>query len=165
MRGTKLWKNTGLKPMTNNELSKKILSALNNSPTKKLKFIELVKSIGIDKKRLALNLFYLEANGFIELRSVYSSDALFPEIYLVSLKQKGAFFAENQQKLDILFPSDMDYSLVNLPSTLENLKNSLKMWADGHPDKMRLYNDINNLFSNPLFLDFIEEFYSGKRPK
>lgn len=151
--------------MTNNELSKNILSILLDATSQKLKFSDLVTATGVDKKRLALNLFYLEANGFVELRSVYSSDSLFPEIYFVSLKQKGLYFAENSKRLNAIFPSNMDYSLANLPQLLENLKNALKNWADDDPEKLKLYSEINNFFSNPLFIEFIEECYSGKKPR
>ncbi|GAB4436995.1 MAG: hypothetical protein OHK0040_08290 [bacterium] len=151
--------------MTNNELSKNIILTLHQTPSKSLKFNELAKAISVDKKRLALNLFYLEANSFLELRSVYSSDALFPEIYMVYLKAKGQYFAENKEKLNMLFPSDMEYGMQNLPLLLENLQKALSSWAGDDLVRRDLYEKISTIFKEPLFFEFIEEFYSGKRAK
>lgn len=151
--------------MTNNELSKKILLTLVERADKSSKFSELVNQISADKKRIALNLFYLETNGLVELRSVYSSDALFPEIYYVALKPKGVILAENPEKLENIFPSNMDYSLQNISLILENLKTALFQWSSKEEKKKLLYQKITQAFEDPLFLDFIEEFYSGKKPR
>lgn len=151
--------------MTNNELSKNIILTLNQAPSKSLKFNELAKFISVDKKRLALNLFYLETNSFLELRAVYSSDALFPEIYMVYLKAKGQYFAENREKLNMLFPSNMEQGMQNLPLLLENLQKALSLWAGEDPLKKELYEKISAIFKEPLFFEFIEEYYSGKRAK
>jgi hypothetical protein len=151
--------------MTNNELSKNIITTLYQSPSKKMKFNELAETVAVDKKRLALNLFYLESNGFIELRSVYSSDALFPEIFFVFLKPKGIFYAENPEKLDMIFPSNMEYGMQNLPLLLENLQKALLTWAGDDSEKKALYDKIKDNINSPLFSDFIEEYYSGKRAR
>lgn len=151
--------------MTNNELSKNIILYLYQSSTKSMKFNDLAKTVSVDKKRLALNLFYLESNGFIELRSVYSSDALFPEIFFVYLKPKGIYFGENKDKLDMIFPSNMEFGMQSLPILLENLQKALLSWSGDDLEKRKLFERIKNIFDEPLFSEFIEEYYSGKRGK
>lgn len=151
--------------MTNNELSKEIILLLFNEPSKSMKFSEIVKKVSVDKKRLALNLFYLEENGFIELRSVYNSDSLFPEIYMVSLKQKGGHIAENAEVLNTIFPSNMDYSLLDLPLLLQNLLRAMEQWSEKDEEKLSLYKEISEILRKPLFLKFLEETYSGRRAK
>ncbi len=151
--------------MTNNELSRNIINTLHQQPNGSLKFSQLTERLNIDKKRVALNLFYLESNGIIELRSVYSSDSLFPEIYFVSLKPKGVFLAENPDKLDTIFPLDMEYSLLNINPIIDNLMKALKTWAGNDSKRLTLYKKLTEVFEDPLFNDFIEEHYSGRQQR
>lgn len=151
--------------MTNNELSKKILLILRDGRGHGVKFNELAAGAGEDKKRLAQNLFYLEANGFIEIRGVYNSNSIFPEIYFIILKTRGVHVVGDDNILEAVFPSEMEHCMADVNAMAGNLLKSVEFWAADDGSKKDLHKSLKNIFKSDKFLQFIEDVYGGHKPK
>jgi DNA-binding transcriptional ArsR family regulator len=93
----------GGQAMTNNELSRKVLTLLHEQK-KPAKFEELVKAIGVDARTVYKNLFYLEEHHYIQLSTSYPSEAVYPLIHLVRMRERGKDLVENPEKLERTFP-------------------------------------------------------------
>ncbi len=89
--------------MTNNELSRKVLTLLHERK-KPAKFDEMAKVIGVDARTVYKNLFYLEEHHYIQLSTSYPSEAVYPLIHLVRIRDKGKKLVENPEKLEKAFP-------------------------------------------------------------
>jgi hypothetical protein len=151
--------------MTNNELSKKILLILNENPGHSVKFNELAVSVGEDKKRLALNLFYLEINGFIEIRGVYNSSSVLPEIYFLTLRPRGVHIACDENILEAVFPSEMEHCMADVPAITDNLLRTVEFWASGDESKKDFQKSMEKIFKSDKFEQFIGDIYGRHKPR
>ena len=90
--------------MTNNELSRKMLSTLLDKG-RNLRFQELVEAVGADARAVFKNLFFLEEKGYVQLSTSYPSDAaVYPIIHLVRMRPTGEQIGNDPVELDLLFP-------------------------------------------------------------
>ncbi len=94
--------------MTNNELSRKVLAALSGKAGR-IRFTELVETMGTDARTVFKNLFFLEDKGFVRLATSYPTGAVYPEIHLVRIHEAGEELLNDQALMDSVFPvSDPD---------------------------------------------------------
>lgn len=89
--------------MTNNELSRKVLSALGESAGQ-MKFRDLVERLGEDSRAVFKNLFFLEEKGYVQLATSYPTDAVYPQIHIVRLRPPGEKLVGDPGRLDTVFP-------------------------------------------------------------
>jgi len=93
--------------MTNNELSRKALAALNRGK-KSMRFKELIEAVGAEPRPLFKNLFFLEERGLVQLSTSYPTDAVYPQIHLVRLREEGERLLADAAALDRAFPLSDD---------------------------------------------------------
>jgi len=89
--------------MTNNELSRKVLKKLleNNGGAR---FKGLVEELGVDARAIFKNLFFLEEKGYVQLSTSHPSEAVYPLIHIVRLRDPGARIARDKELMDGAFP-------------------------------------------------------------
>ena len=110
--------------MTNNELSRKMLSTLLDKG-RNLRFQELVEAVGADARAVFKNLFFLEEKGYVQLSTSYPSDnAVYPIIQIVRMRQTGEQISRDPSKLDLIFPlSDTTTDTkLNIPPEINTAK-------------------------------------------
>lgn len=91
-------------PKSNNEVSREILSYLNEHHPRAVKFVEMVDTLEIAEKVLFKNLFFLEENNLVQLMSSYPSGATYPTIHMVKIRDEGVELLRDEEKLDAMFP-------------------------------------------------------------
>jgi hypothetical protein len=89
--------------MTNNELSRKVLEILSER-SGSVRFKELVEIAAQDARSVFKNLFFLEERGYVQLSTSSPADAVYPQIHLVRLREKGKSLLEDHALLDATFP-------------------------------------------------------------
>jgi len=155
---------------SNNEVSREILSYLNQVRPQAVKFFEMVDTLEIDEKVLFKNLFFLEENNLIQLMSSYPTGATYPTIHMVKIKGDGSKLVESKDELDAMFPlkgfsSRLDLYRINnltLTEVLEALSSMIeKDEISVNGDKEKVMEKINDILSTsgltPLTLGKIFE--------
>ncbi|MFO8057339.1 MAG: winged helix-turn-helix domain-containing protein [bacterium] len=89
--------------MTNNELSRKVLQILEDQDGT-IRFNELTEKTGVDARAVFKNLFFLEEKGYVKLSTSYPTDAVYPRIHLVKLRESGEKLLNDPALLDSVFP-------------------------------------------------------------
>lgn len=89
--------------MTNNELSRKVLVILLENEGS-IRFKVLLEKIGADARAVFKNLFFLEEKGYVQLSTSYASDAVYPQILLVRMRDPGEETAQDPSLMDSAFP-------------------------------------------------------------
>ena len=157
---------------SNNEVSRQILSYLEETSPKAVKFHEIVNTLEIEERALFKNLFFLEENHLVQLMSSYPSGATYPTIHMVKMRDEGIALLHDEEKLESMFPlkgfsSRLDLYKINsltLPEILNILPTLIEKGevAKG-ADKEKLLRIIKDLASTPgisdLTLGKLFEYY------
>ncbi len=142
----------------NNEISRKILSFLNDNYPKAIKFSEMSQDLNADEKVLFKNLFFLEENTFVQLMSSYPTGATYPTIHMVKIRDEGKSLLEDEDKLNALFPleglsSRLDLYHLNSLTVSDIINNMLVMIEKGEitveKNKESLLKALNDLSAEP----------------
>ena len=155
--------------MTNNELSRRVLALL-NSEDKPVKFKNMIEKIGVDSRTLFKNLFYLEEHGLIQLSTSYPMDAVYPQIHMARLRNKGKQLVTDKNALDEAFPpSDQTSDTAphippDIPETksiavyrvLDAVKDKLEQSELGEEEKKTFLNALEQIKNLPLAKDKIK---------
>ncbi len=107
--------------MTNNELSRRVLQILKDE-NGAIRFKDLTEKLGADARAVFKNLFFLEEKGYVQLSTSYPTDAVYPRIHLVKLRDPGNMLLSDPALLDSAFPltdTSVDTRL-NIPPELNN---------------------------------------------
>ena len=157
---------------SNNEVSRQILSYLEETSPKAVKFHEIVNTLEIEERALFKNLFFLEENHLVQLMSSYPSGATYPTIHMVKMRDEGATLLQDQEKLESMFPlkgfsSRLDLYKIN-SLTLPEILNILPVMIEKGGiteaiDKERIAEIVKELASAPgisaLTLGNLFEYY------
>ncbi|MDH3973189.1 MAG: hypothetical protein OEV42_02815 [Deltaproteobacteria bacterium] len=141
---------------SNNEVSREILSYLDEKHPRAVKFVEMVDTLEIDEKVLFKNLFFLEENNLVQLMSSYPAGATYPTIHMVKIKDEGVALTGDEEKLSSMFPlkgfsSRLDlYKINNL--TMGDVIQTLTLMVEKdeiviNGDKKQVMGEIKNLIS------------------
>ena len=158
----------------NNEISRKILSYLNDSSPKAIKFSEMVQGLNAEEKVLFKNLFFLEENSFVQLMSSYPTGATYPTIHMVKIRDEGKSLLEDEDKLNALFPlqglsSRLDLYHINSLTVSEIVNNMLVMIEKGEiaveKNKETLLKALNDLSAEPEVSEIkLEQIFESLTP-
>ena len=157
---------------SNNEVSRQILSYLEETSPKAVKFHEIVNTLEIEERALFKNLFFLEENHLVQLMSSYPSGATYPTIHMVKMRDEGIELLHDEEKLESMFPlkgfsSRLDLYKINsltLPEILNILPEIIEKGgiAEGL-DKEKIAGIAKDLASTPgisdLTLGKLFEYY------
>ena len=157
---------------SNNEVSRQILSYLEETSPKAVKFHEIVNTLEIEERALFKNLFFLEENHLVQLMSSYPSGATYPTIHMVKMRDEGTALLHDEEKLESMFPlkgfsSRLDLYKINsltLPEILNILPEIIEkgVIAEGL-DKEKIAGIAKDLASTPgisdLTLGKLFEYY------
>ncbi len=159
---------------SNNEVSRQILSYLEETSPKAVKFHEIVNTLEIEERALFKNLFFLEENHLVQLMSSYPSGATYPTIHMVKMRDEGIALLHDEEKLESMFPlkgfsSRLDLYKINsltLPEILNILPEIIEkgVIAEGF-DKETIAGIAKDLASTPgisdLTLGKLFEYYQS----
>lgn len=157
---------------SNNEVSRQILSYLEETSPKAVKFHEIVNTLEIEERVLFKNLFFLEENHLVQLMSSYPSGATYPTIHMVKMRDEGIALLHDEEKLESMFPmkgfsSRLDLYKIN-SLTLPEILNILPVMIEKGGvtealDKERIAGIVKDLASAPgiscLTLGNLFEYY------
>ncbi len=157
---------------SNNEVSRQILSYLEETSPKAVKFHEIVSTLEIEERALFKNLFFLEENHLVQLMSSYPSGATYPTIHMVKMREEGIELLHDEEKLESMYPlkgfsSRLDLYKINsltLPEILNILPEIIEkgVIAEGL-DKEKIAGIAKDLASTPgisdLTLGKLFEYY------
>lgn len=147
---------------SNNEVSRQILSYLEETSPKAVKFHEIVDTLGIEERALFKNLFFLEESHLVQLMSSYPSGATYPTIHMVKMRDEGIALLQDNEKLDSIFPlkgfsSRLDIVKIN-SLTLSDILSLLDEVIEeggisGNLDKEKITAIVKDLVSTPAISD------------
>ena len=157
---------------SNNEVSRQILSYLEETSPKAVKFHEIVNNLEIEERALFKNLFFLEENHLVQLMSSYPSGATYPTIHMVKMRDEGIALLHDEEKLEAMFPlkgfsSRLDLYKINnltLAEILDILPEIMEKGGVAETlDKERVVQMVKDLASTPgisaLTLGNLFEYY------
>ena len=147
---------------SNNEVSRQILSYLEETSPKAVKFHEIVNTQELEERALFKNLFFLEESHLVQLMSSYPSGATYPTIHMVKIRDEGIALLHDKEKLESMFPlkgfsSRLDLYKIN-SLTLSEILHILPEIIEkgGIPeglDKEKIAGTIKELASTPGIAD------------
>jgi len=147
---------------SNNQVSREILTYLDEHYPKAVKFSEMVINLGINEKTLFKNLFFLEDNSLIQLMCSYPAGATFPSIHMIKGREEGITLLNDADRLESMFPvqgfaHSMDYYKMNnvvISEVVSALSSEIKN-AKGIEETKRseLVITLDNIANSPLISD------------